>query len=230
MQTMYDDQTAPGLTARDDFARYEPYAILRIPPRRSLFMRLRVGGSIYQDLGDPRYSFRRISAASRTTIPLWVGSRNTPSHRPGIANALCPSLRSATRCSLGTVIVTGSAMASYAEAGHQAPFYFDQTLGGADIDGNDTLRGFREYRFRGPNSVLFQAEYQHPIWGPVGLVSFYDAGKVALEPSGLSLSGMRHDIGLGLYLHAGNRELVRFYFGFGSGEGTRMAPKFPVGY
>ena len=79
----------------------------------------------------------------------------------------------------------------------------------------------------GPTPV----SYTHlDVYKRQGLVSFYDAGKVALEPSGLSLSGMRHDIGLGLYLHAGNRELVRFYFGFGSGEGTRMAPKFPVGY
>ena len=33
------------------------------------------------------------------------------------------------------------------------PFYLMPTLGG-----NDTLRGFREYRFRGPHAILAQAE------------------------------------------------------------------------
>ena len=42
------------------------------------------------------------------------------------------------------------------------PFYLMPTLGG-----NDTLRGFREYRFRGPHAILLQAEYRWEIWiGP----------------------------------------------------------------
>ena len=44
-------------------------------------------------------------------------------------------------------------------AGQTMPFYFMPTLGG-----NDTLRGFREYRFRGPHAILAQAEYRWEIW------------------------------------------------------------------
>ena len=38
-------------------------------------------------------------------------------------------------------------------AGQTMPFYFMPTLGG-----NDTLRGFREYRFRGPHAILAQGD------------------------------------------------------------------------
>ena len=48
---------------------------------------------------------------------------------------------------------------STADAGQTVPFYLMPYLGG-----NDTLRGFREYRFRGPHAVLLQAEYRYEIW------------------------------------------------------------------
>jgi outer membrane protein assembly factor BamA len=54
------------------------------------------------------------------------------------------------------------------------PFYFMPTLGG-----NDTLRGFREYRFRGPHAILAQGEYRWEIWSGLDGALFYDAGKVA---------------------------------------------------
>ncbi|HEX2311629.1 MAG TPA: hypothetical protein VHH91_13045, partial [Vicinamibacterales bacterium] len=43
--------------------------------------------------------------------------------------------------------------------GHIMPFYLMPTLGG-----NDTLRGFREYRFRGPHAILLQGEYRFEVW------------------------------------------------------------------
>ena len=60
------------------------------------------------------------------------------------------------------------------DAGQTMPFYFMPTLGG-----NDTLRGFREYRFRGPHAILAQAEYRWEIWSGFDGALFYDAGKVA---------------------------------------------------
>jgi hypothetical protein len=157
---------------------------------------------------------------------LLLPSRDTPSHRPATANLLCPSLRSANRCSVGTLQINTSVTASYTEPGRLVPFYLDPTLGGIDINSDDTLRGYRDYRFRGPDAVLFQVEYRHPVWGPLGLLGFYDLGNVAEQAGDLSLSGMRHDLGLGIYFHAGNRELVRFYVGFGA-DGARATPRFP---
>jgi hypothetical protein len=230
IRAAYDETTAPGLNSRDDFLRYEPYALFRVPPHGSFFTTVRVGYAFYQALGDRSFSFQRLSAASSTSIPLWIPSHGTPSHRNWFLNAVCPSLRSATRCSLGDLTLIGNVAAAYRGAASEVPFYFDQTLGGTDINGNDTLRGFNDYRFRGPSSLLFQAEYRHSVWGPFGLLAFYDLGKVALLPSDISLDHLRHDIGLGMFVRAGNHEVMRIYIGFGSGEGSRVKPKFPVSF
>jgi hypothetical protein len=231
IRSAYTEATAPGLTVRNDFLRYEPYLFFRIPSHRSFFTRIRAGYAFYEAMGDGRFSFGRLSGSSKTTIPLWVPSHGTPFTRKWLgqrwlANAICPSLRSGTRCSMGDLNLIAMVAASYTSAGSNVPFYFDQTLGGSDINGNDTLRAFGTYRFRGPNSVLFQAEYRHSLWGPVGLISFYDTGKVALLRSDLSLDHLRHDIGLGLYFHAGNHEIARVYMGFG-GEVSRPNVKLP---
>jgi hypothetical protein len=226
IRSVYSETKAPGLTVRDDFLRYEPYLLFRIPPHRSFFTKVRAGYAFYQAMRDPRFSFRRLSGSSKTTVPLWLPSHNTPFKRGWFANTICPSLRSGTRCSMGDLSLIAMVAASYTGSGSQVPFYFDQTLGGTDINGNDTLRGFGTYRFRGPNSVLFQAEYRHPLWGPIGLLSFYDTGKVALQRSDLSLDHLQHDVGVGLYFHAGNREVMRVSMGFG-GEVSRLNPKFP---
>jgi hypothetical protein len=76
----------------------------------------------------------------------------------------------------------------------------------------------------------FQVEYRHKLWGPFGLLAFYDLGKVALLPSDISLDHLRHDIGFGAFVRAGNHELMRIYIGFGTGEGSRVHPKFPVSF
>lgn len=225
IRTIYNEATAPGLTVRDDFLHYEPYLQFRIPAHRSFFTTLRVGYAFYHALGDPRLSFQRLSASNRVTIPLWVPSHGSPDKRGAFANTVCPSLRSGTRCSLGDLSLNAMVAASYTRAGSQTPFYFDPTLGGTDFTGNDTLRGFGTYRFRGPNSMLFQAEYRHKVWGPVGLLLFYDTGKVALERSDLSFEHLQHDFGPGLYFSVGNREIIRVYMGFG-GEVARLQQKF----
>lgn len=230
MRAVYSDAAAPGLNTRDDFLRYEPYLLFRIPPQRSYFTTLRVGYAFYQAIGDASHSFQRLSATSRTSLPLWVPSHGTPRNRNWFLNAVCPSLRSATRCSLGDLSLIGTVAASYKGAHSQVPFYFDQTLGGTDIAGNDTLRGFVDYRFRAPSSMLFQVEYRRSIWGPFGLLGFYDLGKVALLPSDLSLDHLRHDIGLGMFIRAGKHEVMRIYVGFATGEGSRVNPKFPVSF
>jgi len=225
--SVYSVSTAPGLDSRDDFLHYEPYFVFHIPPRRSYSTDVRIGYAFYQDIASPRFSFQRLSGSSKTTIPLWIPSHGTPSNRPWYANAICPSLRSDTRCSLGNITVSAAVAASYSGANSQIPFYFDPTLGGTNMDGSDTLRGFVDYRFRGPSSVLFQADYRRSIWGPLGLLAFYDRGKVTLRPADISFDQMRQDFGLGFYLRAGNNEVVRFYIGFGTGEPSTFKAKFP---
>jgi hypothetical protein len=219
----------PGLTTVDDYLRFEPYLQFKIPARRSTSVNGRAGYSFYHALGDQRFSFRRLSASTIANIPLrppvHVGSVSED-ERDRVEKFLCPSSRSGEHCSLGDLTLTGRLDVTYNSAGSTSPFYLDPTLGGTDMNGNDTLRGFADYRFRAPNRILLQAEYRHPVWWFVGLVTFYDVGKVSNHPSDLTLEQLRHDIGLGFYISVANHEIARFYVAFGTGEPVRVHPKF----
>ena len=230
VDTLYTPVSAPGLSLNEDFVRFEPYVSFKIPPRRSLATIGQVGFSWYHALDDARFSFRRLSASTVTQIPLrpkvHVGSVTTASHRNGFVNWICPSSRSGEHCSMGDLALIGLLDVTYDSAGNTPPFYLDPTLGGSDIQGNDTLRGFGDYRFRAPNRVLLQAEYRHPVWSFLGLLVFYDVGKVGLEPSDLTLSQLRHDLGLGVTVTVGRHEIARLYAAFGTGEPVQFRPKF----
>ncbi len=168
-----------------------------------------------------------MSAITTADYTLYLPSGIPPEgHR--VIRFLCPTIRSFDRCSPGKVSLSGILNIAYTRPGSDVPFYFGETLGGADLNGNDTLRGFVDYRFRGPSRVFFQAEYRHPLWGPVGMLAFFDIGKVGVLPSDLTLENLRHDTGFGVYLQAGQKVLFRAYVAFGSGEGLRPNYKLPT--
>jgi len=70
--------------------------------------------------------------------------------------------------------------------------------------------------------VLIQVQYDRRIWGPVGLLGFYDTGEVANRAADLSLADMRHSFGFGVSIWAGNRAVFRALVGLGSGEGRHL--------
>src|SRR5579863_118416 len=53
--------------------------------------------------------------------------------------------------------------ASFAPSGNAVPFYFQPTLGGSDINGNSFLPSYADYRFRGPNLMLFRESFEHSL-------------------------------------------------------------------
>jgi outer membrane protein assembly factor BamA len=97
------------------------------------------------------------------------------------------------------------------------PFYYMPTLGG-----NDTLRGFREYRFRGPHAILAQAEYRWEIWSGLDAALFYDAGKVANRRGDLDFSNLESDYGFGFRFNTNNAVILRIDAGFGSRDGKHL--------
>jgi hypothetical protein len=109
------------------------------------------------------------------------------------------------------------ASTSDAAAGQQVPFYLMPTLGG-----NDSLRGFREYRFRGPHALLLQGEYRFEIWSGLDGALFYDAGKVAMQRSQLSLSHLESDYGFGFRFNTDNGIVFRIDSAFGSRDGKHL--------
>jgi hypothetical protein len=100
---------------------------------------------------------------------------------------------------------------------HVMPFYAMPTLGG-----NDTLRGFREYRFRGPHAILVQGEYRWEIWSGFDAALFYDAGKVANTRSDLDFSDLQSNYGFGFRFNTNEAIIFRVDAGFGSRDGNHL--------
>ncbi len=102
-------------------------------------------------------------------------------------------------------------------AGQTMPFYFMPTLGG-----NDTLRGFREYRFRAPHAILAQAEYRWEIWSGFDAALFYDAGKVANRRDDLDFENLESDYGIGFRFNTNSGVILRVDAAFGSRDGKHL--------
>jgi len=49
---------------------------------------------------------------------------------------------------------------------NNVPFYLQPTLGGADINDENVLRGYSNYRFRAPNLVAYELNYERAIIDP----------------------------------------------------------------
>jgi outer membrane protein assembly factor BamA len=103
------------------------------------------------------------------------------------------------------------------DAGQTMPFYLMPTLGG-----NDTLRGFREYRFRGPHAILAQGEYRWEIWSGFDAALFYDAGKVANRREDLDFEDLESDYGIGFRFNTNNGIILRVDAAFGSRDGKHL--------
>jgi outer membrane protein assembly factor BamA len=100
------------------------------------------------------------------------------------------------------------------DGGHEIPFYLLPTLGGAN-----SLRGYRDYRFRDRDSLLVTAEYRWPIVHMLDAAVFYDAGTVAATMSRLTRH-LKSDYGAGVRVHTARHMLFRVDVAR-SNEGTR---------
>lgn len=193
INSVFNESTAPGLTSQPNLIHSEVYGNPRHTEGNVQFD-YKVGYNFYHDTDTGHYSFRRFRVDGTHTFFLWGNE-----HILTIHNRLTLSDTTGT---------------------HVVPFYMQETLGGSDINGQPTLRGFLDYRFRAPDLMLFQVEYDHRVWGPIGLLGFYDTGEVANRASDLSFADMRHSFGFGMSVWAGNKAWFKVYVGLGSGEGA----------
>ncbi len=107
------------------------------------------------------------------------------------------------------------------DAGAEVPFYFQPTLGGPD-----DLRGFRHFRFRDRNTLLFQAEYRWEVFTAVDGAIFYDIGKVAPRRQDFHLSDFERDFGIGFRFGASSGVFLRVEGAFGSSAGAHFILRF----
>jgi hypothetical protein len=99
----------------------------------------------------------------------------------------------------------------------RVPFYMMPSLGG-----HDSLRGFRDYRFRGPHAILTQTEYRFEVWSGLDAALFYDAGKVAERRRDLNFSRLEDAYGFGFRFNTDNGTILRIDAGFGSRDGKHL--------
>jgi hypothetical protein len=203
----YTEQTAPGLTSQPPFLHFEAF----VRPHFSLASnhvefdyRFRYG--YFHDTDTGHYSFRRFVA--------------------DFGHSIYPESENGHRRLDSVLSIRFRLSMSDASASNAVPFYLQETIGGSDIDNQPTLRSFRDFRFRGPNSFLVQTEYDRRIIGPVGFLLFYDAGKVTVARSDLNFTDLHQGFGGGLSFFLAGKVVFRMYVGLGGGEGAH--PYFGV--
>lgn len=110
-----------------------------------------------------------------------------------------------------------------ADDGNVVPFFLMPYLGG------NTLRGFRNYRFRDRHTILFTGEYRWYVQEFVDMALFVDAGKVVSRRSQLDFENLKTSVGAGLRFHGPQTTAVRLEVAR-SNEGWRVIFGFsPVG-
>jgi hypothetical protein len=216
---LYTNATAPGLANQPGFwqagegVRFQPAMFgNHVQPDLSL---------TYQQFGAPgsKYSFQRLNTNVGVDMPLYhsmivkTRSYNGPDEC-GATN--CPVAMDRTG-SVGLRLVITQSMTPN---GNVVPFYFQPTLGGADINGQKLVPAYADYRFRGPNMIAVRANFEHSIYGPLGFQFLYDIGKVAATRSDIDFSHLAHSFATGLTFRAGGMGEVSFLIAFGGGEGT----------
>ena len=104
--------------------------------------------------------------------------------------------------------------------GSRVPFYLMPYAGGGD-----TLRAFREFRFRDENAGLFNVELRHRVHPMAYIAGFVDMGKVAHDWQDIVPTHVKPAYGAGLRLGSDKRVFGRLDVAHGD-EGTRVFLKF----
>ncbi len=136
----------------------------------------------------------------------------------------CKEVRSAvSRNREGSLTARLLISESIASSGSVVPFYFQQTLGGGDINGNQSLASYQDYRFRAPNVLLLQETFDHSLYGPVGVTLMANQGKVALSRGDIDFQNLRHSFAAGFNIRAGGLPQIFLLFAWGGREGTHIS-------
>ena len=194
IERVFTDSSAPGLERQPDFRHASVYADFDTRDARGHTQHggfYRVSFGQWHDRANGLYTFNRIDFGMRQYFALTNSGRHVIAPRLGVSGV---SSDSASR----------------------VPFYFLPYVGGVD-----TIRSFREFRFRDEKALSFGAEY---LWTPVSHVSiatFIDSGTVARDWQGLTLRDVKWGYGIGARVHTSKQMLARIDLATG-GEGVRL--------
>jgi hypothetical protein len=225
IETLYTNATAPGLSSQPGFVQLGEG--VRIKPVIADYLQLNYTGN-FQEFFAPsssQNSFLRWTVDLNHTLYLYGYTQSAPKSTDGNgpdscapAGEICPAV-SHSRNLNGFITMRLLLSESINSATSAVPFYFQQTLGGSDINGALALGSYQDYRYRAPNLLLLQESFEHSIWGPFGFKFMADEGRVALTRGDLGFSHLRHSFAGGLTLRAGGFPMVSLMFAWGGPEG-----------
>ena len=192
IEDLFDETSAPGLFGADNF--------------------LRTSAFLHVDYRQPKYA--RKGGWYRIDASRFAEASDTHTfNRIDVDLRQFASILAERRVFAVRLFVSTSDPAP----GSRVPFYLMPTLGG-----HDSLRGFRDYRFRGPHAILTNAEYRWEIWSGLDAALFYDAGKVAFRRSDLNFKGLAKAYGFGFRFNTDDGTILRIDAGFGSQDGNHL--------
>jgi hypothetical protein len=137
-----------------------------------------------------------------------------------------PVLKVTQQCDYGQIDLRSQLKGSFTGDGSEIPFYLEPTLGGSDMDSEVSLRGYPDYRFRDRDSFFLQSNYTVPVYDPVGLLLFYEAGNVGPNVSSLTFRHFRQDAGLGATFSVLHNVIAQIYMAWGAGHGPALNYNF----
>ena len=222
IETLYTETTAPGLTNQPGFLQLGEG--VRIKPVLGNFA-LNYVAKFQQFFApsDSHNSFLRWTVDLNHTYYLYGYEQSAPPNTDTVgpdscAGDSCPPIPY-TRNLNGSIGVRLLLSESIYSVTSVVPFYFQQTLGGQDIDSALALGSYQDYRFRAPNLMLFRESFEHSIWGPFGLKFVADQGRVALTRADLGFSDFKHSFAAGLTVRAGGFPMITLMYAWGGPEG-----------
>jgi hypothetical protein len=195
--TVNNETTAPGLHGDTAYVRPRLVATWRYPVADVLYGFSTVATVSYeldQALRGGPHSFDRLEA--RWSVGLGLGP------------------------DIGALRFTSHLTISDPHAGNRVPFYRQPTLGGADINDENSLRGYHDYRFRAPNLIAYEISYERQIIDPLGFRLFVEAGKVGLQPGDLGFHGLKSSVGVAATFRLGGATVAEISLGWSAREGV----------
>jgi len=222
--TLYTNATAPGLSNQPAFIQFAQGFRINPVLKDRLEFDYRAGIQEFIAPSNSQYSFARWALDLNHTFHIWGYEKSAPAGVSGGGPDSCAA--AGDKCSNIPVTVNRSGfvgarlfISESLTSATSIPFYFQQTLGGSDINNQMALGSYQDYRFRAPNLLLAQAYVEHSVWGPFGLKFMADEGRVALTRGDLGFSHLRHSFAAGLTLRAGGFPMVQMMFAWGGSEG-----------
>lgn len=225
IETVYTNATAPGLASQPAFVQMGEGLLLK--PVIAHRLELAYMGKFEQFFApsSSTNSFLRWTADLNHTFYLYGSSKAPVLHDDqngpdscSHGGDKCPDIQRTLNLngSIGARILLSESINS---ATSSVPFYFQQTLGGQDINSALALPSYQDYRFRAPNLLLMQETFEHSIWGPFGVKFMADQGQVALSRGDVGFNHLKHSFAAGLTLRAGGFPMVYLMFAWGGPEG-----------